>query len=45
MKEEINDIFRINWEAGSPDYMGSASFNNILKKIDKTLDEEELVEK
>lgn len=36
---------RGNWESGSPDYMGSASFTNILKKIDKTLDEEELVEK
>jgi len=36
---------RQNWEAGSPDYMGSASFTNILKKIDRTLDEEEVIEK
>jgi len=36
---------RQNWEAGSPDYMGSASFNNILKKMDRTLDEEEVIEK
>ena len=43
--EEFNYVVRGNWESGSPDYMGSASFNNILKKIDKTLDEEELVEK
>jgi len=25
------------WEAGRPDYTGSASFNNIMEKIDKTL--------
>jgi len=36
---------RQNWEAGSPDYMGSASFTNILKKMDRTLDEEEVIEK
>jgi len=36
---------RHNWEAGSPDYMGTASFTNILKKIDRTLDEEEVIEK
>jgi len=34
-----------NWEAGSPDYMGTASFTNILKKMDRTLDEEEVIEK
>jgi len=28
---------RADWEAGSPDYTGSASFNNILKKMDETL--------
>ena len=27
------------WECGSPDYMGTASFENILKKIDKTIQE------
>ena len=27
------------WECGSPDYMGTASFENILKKIDKTIKE------
>jgi len=26
-----------DWEKGSPDYTGTASFNNILKKIDETL--------
>jgi len=28
---------RADWEKGSPDYTGTASFNNILKKIDQTL--------
>lgn len=28
---------RADWERGSPDYTGTASFNNILKKIDETL--------
>merc|ERR1711915_725873 len=28
---------RESWEAGRPDYTGTASFSNILKKIDKTL--------
>jgi len=35
---------RINWESGSPDYMGSASFGNILKKMGKTLDEEKILD-
>jgi len=26
-----------DWETGSPDYTGTASFNNILKKMDETL--------
>ena len=25
------------WEEGNPDYMGSASFDNILKKIETTM--------
>ncbi len=29
------------WECGSPDYMGTASFENILKKIDKTIQDKE----
>ncbi len=28
---------RERWEAGNPDYMGSASFDNILKKIDSSM--------
>eukprot|EP00088_Acartia_fossae_P034971 TRINITY_DN35968_c0_g1_i1.p1 TRINITY_DN35968_c0_g1~~TRINITY_DN35968_c0_g1_i1.p1 ORF type:complete len:330 (-),score=98.77 TRINITY_DN35968_c0_g1_i1:325-1314(-) len=28
---------RSDWERGNPDYTGTASFNNILKKIDETL--------
>lgn len=28
---------RDDWEKGSPDYTGTASFNNILKKMDETL--------
>jgi len=35
---------RQHWEEGTPDYMGSASFSNIQKKMDRTLDEEELVD-
>ena len=51
MEEELYNLFRTNWESGSPDYMGTASFTNILKKISKSVvdakivDEEELVEK
>lgn len=29
------------WECGSPDYMGTASFDNILKKIEKTIQDKE----
>ena len=29
------------WECGSPDYMGTASFANILQKIEKTIQEKE----
>ena len=25
------------WEVGQPDYLGNASFDNILKKIDSTM--------
>ena len=32
------------WECGSPDYMGTASFENILKKIDKTIQEKKINE-
>ena len=28
---------RERWEVGQPDYMGSASFDNILRKIDSTM--------
>ena len=28
---------RERWEEGHPDYMGSASFDNILKKIETTM--------
>jgi len=28
---------KADWESGSPDYTGTASFNNILKKMDETL--------
>ena len=28
---------RERWEEGAPDYSGSASFENILKKIEKTM--------
>ena len=30
-----------SWECGSPDYMGTASFDNILKKIEKTIQDKE----
>eukprot|EP00092_Neocalanus_flemingeri_P039683 GFUD01043215.1.p1 GENE.GFUD01043215.1~~GFUD01043215.1.p1 ORF type:complete len:333 (+),score=90.51 GFUD01043215.1:50-1048(+) len=30
---------RDEWEAGKPDYSGSASFSNIMDKIDKTLND------
>jgi len=30
---------RESWEAGTPDFGGTASFSNILKKIDKTLNQ------
>lgn len=30
---------RQSWEEGSPDYGGTASFDNILQKINKTLEE------
>jgi len=36
---------RQSWECGSPDYMGSASFENILKKIDSTIKEKQEEEK
>jgi len=36
---------RQSWECGSPDYMGSASFENILKKIDSTIKEKKEEEK
>jgi len=36
---------RENWERGQPDYQGTASFNNILKKIDQTLSKEKAPEK
>jgi len=29
------------WECGSPDYMGTASFDKILQKIDKTIQEKQ----
>lgn len=32
---------RQNWESGTPDYLGSASFENILKKIDQTIKDRE----
>jgi len=32
---------RQSWECGSPDYMGTASFDNILKKLDKTIQDKE----
>ena len=31
---------RGRWEEGRPDYMGSASFDNILKRIEKTMRED-----
>jgi len=31
---------RNDWEQGTPDFTGTASFNNILKKIDETLKKE-----
>merc|ERR1719312_226724 len=32
---------RQNWESGTPDCLGSASFENILKKIDQTIKDRE----
>jgi len=32
---------RLSWESGTPDYLGSASFENILKKIDQTIKDRE----
>ena len=34
VEEEMN---RAAWEHGTPDYRGAASMDNILKKIDSTL--------
>ena len=31
------DDRRERWEVGQPDYMGSASFDNILKKLESTM--------
>ena len=30
-------MFRDSWEAGKPDYTGTASFSNIMEKMDKTM--------